>query len=498
MLFSAPEFIGLFLPVTLLGFFVLAAWRGREAAILWLILASMFFYGWWDARFLVIFAISVTTNFALGRALAQAASRRKLLLGAGVALNLAVLGYFKYANFFVDNLQAVTAKDLGWSAIVLPIGISFFTFQKIGYLVDCYRERRAERNFLHFALFVFFFPQLISGPIVRHNEILPQFAKAEFGRWSTANMALGLTLFAFGLFKKLAVADSFAAYANYYFALADDGTTLGFGEAWLAALAYTMQIYFDFSGYSEMALGLGRMFGVRLPVNFFSPYKSASIIEFWRRWHITLSRFLRDYLYIPLGGSRQGASRRYLNLLITMLLGGLWHGAGWNFVLWGALHGSYLGVNHAWRAHAPAATRSLLPPAVRRLSSVTATLLAVVVAWVFFRAPHLGTALDMLASMIGRGSGWGFGNSAGLLVQGLQVRTGLLALGLGGVAVLTLPNVLEIMARYRPALEPVAAALRPWQWRPSLRWAAALSVLIAADLVALVVQTKVDFIYFQF
>ena len=352
MLFNSYEFIFLFLPIVLLGFHLIGKQGHHRVAIAWLVGASLFFYGWWNPAYLLLMLFSVLFNYSVGVSLSNTSGRKllsKTILTIGVSVNLAILGYFKYANFFVDNLNALSGTNLILNEVILPLAISFFTFQQIAYLVDAYRGKTKEYNFLHYCLFVTFFPQLIAGPIVHHKEMLPQFAKDAVYKLRSKHLAIGITIFALGLFKKVVLADGVSVYATPVFNAAEAGVMLTFFEAWGGALAYTFQLYFDFSGYSDMAIGIARMFGIRLPLNFNSPYKATSIIDFWRRWHITLSRFLRDYLYIPLGGSRKGRVRRYINLMTTMILGGLWHGAGWTFLLWGALHGFYLMINHAKR-----------------------------------------------------------------------------------------------------------------------------------------------------
>lgn len=352
MLFSSPEFIYLYLPIVLLGFFWLAKWSHRIAAT-WLTAASLFFYGWWNPAYLGLLMASIFFNYSMGVVLARESmrppdSRRRFLLVFGIAANLLLLGYFKYANFFLDSTNAVIGTTWDAGEIILPLGISFFTFTQIAFLVDAWRGLAKEFNFIHYGLFVTYFPHLIAGPVLHHKEMMPQFGQSETYRLQWENIAVGLTIFAIGLFKKIVLADGVAPYASPVFDAAHAGETLTFLEAWGGVLAYTLQLYFDFSGYSDMAIGASRLFGVRLPLNFNSPYQALNIIDFWRRWHMTLSRFLRDYLYFALGGNRHGKSRRYVNLLVTMLLGGLWHGAGWTFVVWGGLHGLYLVINHAW------------------------------------------------------------------------------------------------------------------------------------------------------
>jgi len=327
---------------------------------------------------------------------------KKGILLIGIGLNLALLGYFKYANFFVEQLNLVIGTSYNLENIILPLAISFFTFQQISYLVDAYRHETREYNFLHYCLFVTFFPQLIAGPIVHHKEMLPQFANNDIYKANSKNLSIGLLIFTIGLFKKVIIADNLALFANPVFASLDNSGAITFFSAWSGALAYSFQLYFDFSGYSDMAIGIAYMFGIKLPMNFYSPYKSTSIIEFWRRWHITLSRFLRDYLYITMGGSRKGAYRRYVNLFVTMLIGGIWHGAGWTFIIWGGLHGVYLIINHSWR-HTRVYILKWAPSAslIEVLLSTIVTFVAVTIAWVYFRAESLADANSLLSTMFG-------------------------------------------------------------------------------------------------
>src|SRR6201988_5079320 len=367
MLFSSFAFLFQFLPATILAF-AAARLHSPRAGIIVLVAASLVFYGAWRPVYLLLFLGSVVINFMLGLAMEKPERRRAVGL-CGVTLNLAVLGFFKYANFLLDTLRDVSGAPLPHLDVILPLGISFFTFQQIAYLVDIMRGAKVERDIVSFTLFVSFFPHLIAGPLVHHAEMIPQFKRGLTGR-SAVLAARGLAIFAAGLFKKVVIADNLAQFVSPVFAHLDAGGGVTTSWAWLATLAYTLQIYFDFSGYSDMGVGLAVLFGTRLPVNFRSPYKAASIIDFWRRWHITLSRFLRDYLYIPLGGNRLGEQRRYINLLVTMLLGGLWHGAAWNFVIWGGLHGLYLSVNHLWREWRGGAARAPIKgSAVRRLAN---------------------------------------------------------------------------------------------------------------------------------
>ena len=389
MLFHSQPFILGFLPVCLAGCFLLGQAAGRVAAHAWLLAASLFFYGWWNPPFVLLLLGSITANFTLGEhilrlaaAARHAAARRWLALG--VAANLAVLAWFKYADFLL-HIAAPRAPPLG---IFLPLAISFFTFQQIMFLVDSARQDRAAAGPLTYATFVAFFPHLIAGPIVRPKDIIPQLQHRALAP-NRDNLAAGTMVFLLGLAKKLVLADTFGGFADTGFNAAATGAHLTLFEAWYAVLAYSLQIYFDFSGYSDMAIGLARMLNVRFPLNFASPYQARNIAEFWRRWHITLGAFLRDYVYIPLGGSRCGAVRRSANLMATMLMCGLWHGAAWRFVIWGGLHGLYL----------VACTQCRFT--LRRAAAQALTLLAVVVAWVPFRAASGTAAVGMLAGMAG-------------------------------------------------------------------------------------------------
>ena len=406
MLFNSYPFLLAFFPVVFFVFFLVGRFSHRTAA-LWLALASLFFYGYWSVAALPLLLVSVCANYWFAIQVTPTSngqSYQSRWLIAALVFNLGLLAYFKYANFLIDNanlaLHALSAPQLRALNVVLPIGISFFTFTQIAFLVDCREGKVRERNFAHYLLFVTYFPHLIAGPVLHHSQMMPQFRDSKPYRMHSSNILSGLFAVTIGLAKKVLLADEFSQYATPVFDAAGQGRSFGAIAAWTAALAYTLQIYFDFSGYTDMAVGLSRMLGIRLPVNFNSPYKSDSIIEFWRRWHMTLSQFLRDYLYIPLGGSRFGAARRYLNLMLTMLLGGLWHGASWTFVIWGGLHGTYLLVNHAWRSFAATLPQPRrLPGAVGRVAGYALTFIAVVVAWVFFRATTLDAAVRMLQAM---------------------------------------------------------------------------------------------------
>jgi alginate O-acetyltransferase complex protein AlgI len=393
VLFNSYEFIFLFLPVTIIIYFILNIKTSNTLAKAWLVLASLFFYSWWDPAYLPLILVSILVNYLTGSALVKhkmiSGSKAKAILVAGITFNLLLLGYFKYMDFFITNINLALSAHLPLLKIVLPLGISFFTFTQIAYLVDAYHAQAKEYKLVNYALFVTFFPHLLAGPILHHKEMMPQFESVENKRLNYENLARGVFLFFVGLFKKVVIADTFAVWATHGF---DTASTLSLIEAWVVSLSYTFQLYFDFSGYTDMAIGAALMFNIRLPINFDSPYKSLSIQEFWRRWHMTLSRFLRDYIYIPLGGNRQGESHTYRNLMVTFLLGGLWHGAGWTFVFWGFMHGLGLCIQRAWRK---------LKIAMPNWLAWFITFNFVNIAWVFFRAKTWADAIKVLKGMFG-------------------------------------------------------------------------------------------------
>lgn len=520
MLFNSPAFVFIFLPLAVLGFFALAR-HGQRVAIGWAALASLVFYGWWDVRYVALLLVSIAFNYACGIGLARrAASGRPstALLAFAVGGNLALLGVFKYTDFLIGTWNGVAGSAVPLLHIVLPLGISFFTFTQIAFLVDAHRGIAREYDFLYYLLFVTWFPHLIAGPVLHHKEMMPQFYDASNLVPRRSNFEVGLTIFFIGLFKKVVLADGIAEYVGAAFNSRGAPTLF---DAWSGVLAYTFQLYFDFSGYSDMAIGLSRLFGVRLPLNFASPYQSASIIEFWRRWHMTLSRFLRDYLYFGLGGNRRGLVRRYANLMLTMILGGLWHGAGWTFVLWGALHGAYLALNHGWRA-SRSRFMPWLDPTSRayRLVAVALTFLCVVAGWVLFRAADLDTALgvfrgmlgvhgavlpDVLGRAIGPCRAWfeaaGITFSPGGGARFLGAWSWILVLGL--IAFFG-PNTQAIMRRFDPALvtrdedlsPAVPARIARLAWMPTRRWAIAIGLVAATGLLSL--NRVSEFLYFQF
>ncbi|MBV6633041.1 MAG: MBOAT family protein [Alphaproteobacteria bacterium] len=500
MVFSSLEFIYLFLPPVLAGFLFLR-WRGHEAAIIWwLVGASIAFYAWWSVPYLLLLIGSVVVNYLLHRFLSI--SKDKAVLTIGIVLNLAALAYFKYANFFIQNYNAISGHDLALLNIVLPLAISFFTFQQISFLCDTYKGQVTNCDFARYALFVVFFPQLIAGPIVLQKDTLPQFKLKVFQGKLSTNLAVGGTLLAIGLFKKIVLADSMAPYANLVFGAAGDAHGIPLEAAWIGALAYTFQIYFDFSGYCDMALGLARLFGIRLPINFNSPYKARSIVDFWRRWHITLSRFLRDYLYIPLGGNQCSKQRRYLNLMLTMLLGGLWHGAAWTFVVWGLLHGLYLTINHAWSAvMKDTRLAQIIPAPVKICASWGVTMIAVIIAWVFFRAESFDAAIAILHGMTGLSTALEPTLWEGLTNGSAWIWLQFLALAIIAV---WMPNSIELTARYRPVID-VARELRiklgqaPKLWQPTPAWSLAIATIAVISIIQMYrIGDLTEFIYFNF
>ena len=395
MLFNSLEYIILFLPITLVVYFLLNKRKLTTASTAWLVFASLFFYSWWNVKYLALIVGSILVNFGIGTALWRTArsgseeQTRRYILTLGIVVNILLLSYYKYTDFFIANFNALTGLQIALQKVVLPLGISFFTFTQIAYLVDTYKNSAREYDFLNYALFVTFFPHLLAGPIIHHREMMPQFANLRNKVFSYRNMSQALFLFFIGLFKKVIIADALASVANTGF---NSAAGLTFRDAWVTSISYTMQIYYDFSAYTDMALAASLMFNIRLPINFNSPYKALDITDFWRRWHMTLSRFLRDYVYIPLGGNRKGSTRTYLNLMATFLVGGLWHGAGWTFVFWGFLHGAATIVHRFWQR---------LGFSLPRIAAWFLTFNFVNVTWVFFRAKTWGDAREVLAAMFG-------------------------------------------------------------------------------------------------
>lgn len=387
MLFSSIEFIFGFLPVTFIVYFSLARLKDQAYARLWLLFASIFFYGWWNPRNIILIALSMIFNFVIGNQIIR--HKSKWILVLGICANVGVLIYYKYANFFLSNFNLLLDQHYAYLKIVLPLGVSFFTFTQIAYLVDCSQGKVGRYKFSNYCLFVTFFPHLIAGPIVHHTQLMPQFDNQNNTRINFDNIAKGIFIFNVGLAKKIVIADTVSTLVSNGYA---NTALLSTAEAWITSVAYSIQLYFDFSGYSDMAIGLGLLFNITFPINFNSPYKAVSIQDFWRRWHMTLSRFLRDYIYVPLGGNRGGDWRTSRNLMITFVIGGIWHGAGWTFIVWGFLHGAALVV------HRQFAKLNLWIP---NWVSIVFTFLFVNLTWVFFKSPTWADAINMLTAMVG-------------------------------------------------------------------------------------------------
>ena len=497
MLFNSYTFIWLFLPIVWGGFFLAARYR-HEAAAAWLALCSLFFYGYWDIHYVPLLLISIAVNYQISKQISanienQLQRRAKLWLIAGLVFDIGLLAHYKYTGFFLENWVNLTGSTMNITNIILPLGISFFTFTQIAYLVDCYKGIVKERNPIHYLLFITYFPHLIAGPILHHKQMMPQFAETRTYRICKENIAVGLTIFAIGMFKKVIIADSFPEYANPVFAVSKHTGALSFQDAWLGVLSYTLQLYFDFSGYSDMAIGLSRLFGIKLPLNFNSPYKSTSMIDFWNRWHMTLSQFLREYLYFTLGGNKLGKTRRLINMMITMVLGGLWHGAGWTFIVWGTLHGIFLVTNHLFREAfpIPKTPAKQWHATVRSAAGWIITSLAVVASMAVFRATSLSDAIVILQAMAGIAS-----DAAPPIAKIVDHADDgwNMVLWISLIALFA-PNTQEIMSKFNPAWDTVSSNTR-WQWRPH----PALAILagLALGLSIVNIGQVSEFLYFQF
>ncbi len=392
MLFNSYEFIFFFLPVMFIGYFLLAQYRYIVASKIWLILGSLFFYGYWNYIYIPLILGSIFINYLIGSQLSRHKDRNLLILG--ILFNVLLLGYFKYTDFFLENFNLFTDSTIPLPHIILPLGISFFTFTQIAFLVDAYKGKVNEYSIFNYMLFVTYFPHLLAGPILHHKEMMPQFDDESNRFKNSQNIAIGLFIFSIGLFKKTFIADNFALWATNGFDISHKLYTL---EAWATSWSYTMQLYFDFSGYTDMAIGISLMFNIILPINFNSPYKALNIQDFWRRWHITLSRFLRDYIYIPLGGNKVSIYHNYLNLFSVFFIGGIWHGASWMFIIWGSLHGFAIVIHRIYKDLG------------FRMNSFLAWFLTINfinITWIFFRAKDMDSALKVLGGMFGL-NGWG-------------------------------------------------------------------------------------------
>jgi len=460
VLFNSYEFLLFFLPVVVAGYFVA---NRRQLGNHWLVAASLFFYGYWRPEFLWLLVASIAANFLVGHGILKRRARgeaTKGMLVAGIAFNLLLLAYFKYANFFAANVADLFGVPEPHLDVILPIGISFFTFTQIAYLVDAHHGSAKEPNLTNYSLFVTYFPHLLAGPILHHREMMPQFADTANKAVNWENIARGLTLLAIGLGKKVLIADTLSPHVGEAFAT---GPSLSFADAWLAVLSYTMQIYFDFSGYTDMALGMALMMNIRLPQNFDSPYRQRNLREFWRHWHMTLMRFLRDYVYIPMGGSRRGEAFTAFALVATFALGGLWHGANWTFIWWGVANGVGLVVVRWW-----ARTGIALPV----LIAWAINFLAIMFGWVLFRAPDMSTAGSIFESLFGLR---GFGG----VTADVEPYT---------MAVLAVACAIAVMPRNS---NRIAGELR-FGWPMQV----AVSLLLAAGILS--VGNPTEFLYFNF
>lgn len=539
MLFNSYGFIFVFLPLALLGFY-LAASLGRRMAMGWLIVCSLFFYGWWNPHFVLLLVGSIAFNYTTSRLMERAGADRlraqAALLTLGIGGNLLLLFFYKYLFALFAFLGLLDVLPTDWaSGIVLPLGISFFTFTQIGYLVDAGGGLVKQRGLLDYVLFVTFFPHLIAGPILHNQEMIPQFANPATYRFRLENLTVGLSIFVIGLCKKVIIADPLGQTADPGFASPHALSAYG---AWQAALSYALQLYFDFSGYSDMTIGIARMFGIVFPLNFNSPYKSRSIIDFWQRWHMTLTRYLNLYLYNPvairvtrrrlargLGISRQATrnlggfvSMILLPVFFTMILAGVWHGAGLQFLIFGLLHASYLSINHAWRVFGTKAKGRKEAPTrwTTVAAGVAVTFLAVIVAQIFFRAKSTPDAISLIGGMLGLHAavgqimvpasflGWTHGLAARLQDAGLirltDTATELknwMRIAVSLAIVWACPNTQQIMVDFAPALESIRPF--PWRslrWRPGVGWGLVMGALLLASLCNL--ENVSRFLYFQF
>ena len=530
MLFHAYEFIFLFLPISIAGFYFLISKQVR-AAMVWLIVCSLFFYGYWNPAYLPLILGSCFINYVIGRYLQRTPSR--MLLTLGVGFNLALLGYFKYAVFISGFFADATALNWRIEDIVLPLGISFFTIQQIAYLVDAKEKRTAEHGWLEYILFVTFFPQLIAGPIVHQSEMMPQFDRRNLG-FKKTNLAIGMTIFVLGFVKKVVIAETFADYASPMFNAASHGAEITLLEAWAGAISYTFQLYFDFSGYSDMAIGIARMFSIRLPINFNAPFRATSIIEFWKRWHMTLTRFINTYLFNPLAlrtTRDRSAVKKSLNpskdvgaffsilavpTLFSMFIAGIWHGAGWTFLVFGILHGAYLVINHGWRLFTHGSSlKKCIPQPLGLAIAWSLTFLCVVISFVFFRAANIDTAWNIILGLVGADGRVLLTHSylkalpffeaifpsvsmSDVALPYFAGRKQIMMIMVGLFIVWLAPTAQSWMARYylAPKLGERARWMAKWyHWRPTPLWAFIFIVMLCLGLLSALQPT--EFLYFQ-
>ena len=528
MLFNSYIFIFGFLPTVICGFFILDRLKfDKKLSISWLILSSLFFYGWWNPPYLILLISSVIINYFFGQYLNR--SRSKSLLAISICFNLSLLGYFKYSNFFLENAAYFFDASFNFSNIILPLAISFFTFQQIIYLLDSAKGLTGEYKFHEYTLFVIFFPQLIAGPIVNHKEIMPQINNAAFGNFQVKNLTVGLSIFFIGLFKKVVIADTLSVYVGPVLDANEVGVQLTFIESWLGMIAYSFQLYFDFSGYSDMAVGLARIFGIILPINFWSPFRSQNIAEFWRKWHITLSDFIKNYLYFPISIKFTRVSMyRQLNsvmtfgltILIPMLyawgLAGLWHGAAWNFIIFGLMHGFYLIIYQLWSQVTKPKITNKYSIFIGSFFSIVLTYLCVVFSWVFFRTASVESAVTLIKTMIGfygitlpnslQSFMPSFLSESGFIQYGNAAGNGLLTsnpenliymLGISGFIIFCMPNIFEYFRLHHQVKEDV-----PYESLVKISWGynvpSALGIAILATIAIMYLQGESEFLYYQF
>lgn len=487
MLFTSFEFIFAFLPVVFGVYFLLNRFGYERASKIWLVFCSLFYYSWWKPIYLPLIVLSILINFYIGTSLLKstwlsARLSQRAILVVGICFNVGLLGFFKYTDFFIANINSLLGLNLDLLKLMLPLGISFFTFLQISFLVDSYKGISKEYDLLNYSLFVSFFPELLSGPIVHHKEIIPQFDDPAKRVVIAENVARALFIFSIGLFKKVVIADRLAQWANVGF---DHAAVLNFFEAWFVSLSYTFQIYFDFSGYTDMAIGAALLFNIKLPLNFDSPYKSTNPQEFWQRWHMTLSRFLRDYIYIPLGGNRRGEYRQSVNIMITFVVSGIWHGAGWTYIMWGATWGLSLIVHRLWKRTGWNINRSV--NAVLFFLFFNAT-------WILFRGRSFGDIVKVFKGQLGfngvvlpeswaaigplKGMGLTFGPWLGNIGADKQYLLYLIAAS--AIICFCFRNSNELSERLTP----------------SWRWALFTALLLGVSLVHLSQVT--EFLYFNF
>ena len=512
MLFNSHLFIFLFLPLTLTIFHLLSKYKLKKFKLDFLIFASLFFYSWWNPKYLFLLLGSILFNYIIGKVIASSRSKFKLVFG--ILFNLFIIGYYKYSNFFLENINVILEKNNVLETIILPLGISYFTFQQITYLVDCFLGKVSKHNLKRYFLYVSFFPQIISGPIIRHDFMMPQIVNEINKDFNINNLNIGLTTFIIGLFKKVVIADNLALYANPVFNLAESGYVLNFFDAWAGALTYTFQIYFDFSGYMDMALGIGIMFGIVLPINFFSPFKAKNISEFWMCWHVTLSNLARNYLYFPLSifFSRKAIENNYgtykfffLSLIVPTLISfsliGLWHGAAWNFIIFGVINGFYIIIYNLWVATKKKYKISEKTSFIKNLISQFITFISIVIALIFFRAQNLEGSWNFIKSIFGFGN-FDLLNIFQIGIFALKPYTGITWLVLCSIIVFLMPNTQESVFQSakndfnKQNMLRKKKSIINFKWKPNLLWLTISLILFVFSILSL--NNESEFIYLQF